>query len=233
MAPSRSTCAGWKVQQDPKRQLKVLILDLYVAWLDDPTLCIGINRNNNAYRVNSRYNALHISRKILDVVDVLADTGYLDYLHGSHDRVNNGRFSRTSRIRPSLKLQDKFKELSVSPLDVDQHYQQQTVILTDYETDAEGNYTKSNRKKKGKDKDYEDTDFTKDIRRDLEAYNELLQQAYIDIATLEEPFIVRTKKDGSTQRIKIDQSKKFVRRIFSRGDWNYNGRLYGGFWQQV
>ena len=173
-----------KGKSDPKRQLKVLILDLYVAWLDDPTLCIGINRNNNAYRVNSRYNALHISRKILDVVDVLADTGYLDYLHGSHDRVNNGRFSRTSRIRPSLKLQDKFKELSVSPLDVDQHYQQQTVILTDYETDAEGNYTKSNRKKKGKDKDYEDTDFTKDIRRDLEAYNELLQQAYIDIATL-------------------------------------------------
>ena len=222
-----------KGKSDPKRQLKVLILDLYVAWLDDPTLCIGINRNNNAYRVNSRYNALHISRKILDVVDVLADTGYLDYLHGSHDRVKNGRFSRTSRIRPSLKLQDKFKELSVSPLDVDQHYQQQTVILTDYETDAEGNYTKSNRKKKGKDKDYEDTDFTKDIRRDLEAYNELLQQAYIDIATLEEPFIVRTKKDGSTQRIKIDQSKKFVRRIFSRGDWNYNGRLYGGFWQQV
>ena len=222
-----------KGKSDPKRQLKVLIIDLYVAWLDDPTLCIGINRNNNAYRVNSRYNALHISRKILDVVDVLADTGYLDYLHGSHDRVNNGRFSRASRIRPSLKLQDKFKELSVSPLDVDQHYQQQTVILTDYETDAEGNYTKSNRKKKGEDKDYEDTDFTKDIRRDLQAYNELLQQAYIDIATLEEPFIVRTKKDGSTQRIKIDQSKKFVRRIFSRGDWNYNGRFYGGFWQQV
>ena len=50
---------------------------------------------------------------------------------------------------------------------------------------------------------------------------------------MEEPFVVRTKKDGSTQRIKIDQSKKFVRRIFSRGDWNYNGTFYGGFWQQV
>jgi hypothetical protein len=50
---------------------------------------------------------------------------------------------------------------------------------------------------------------------------------------LEEPFVVRTKKDSTTQRIKIDQSKKFVRRIFSRGDWNCNGRFYGGFWQQV
>ena len=50
---------------------------------------------------------------------------------------------------------------------------------------------------------------------------------------MEEPFVVRTKKDGLTQRIKIDQSKKFVRRIFSRGDWNYNGSFYGRFWQQV
>ena len=222
-----------KGKSDPKRQLKVLLLDLYVAWLDDPTLCIGGNRNNNAYQVNSRYNALHISRKIVDVVDVLADTGYLDYRHGSHDRTHNGKFSRTSRIRPSLRLQDKFAEMSLSPLDVDHNYLQETIILTDYETDKEGNYTKANGKKKRKFIEYDDTDFTNDIRRDLEDYNQLLAETYIDIATLEEPFVVRTKKDGTIQRIKIDQSKKFVRRIFSRGDWSCNGRFYGGFWQQV
>ena len=222
-----------KGKSDPKRQLKVLLLDLYVAWLDDPTLCIGVNRNNNAYQVNSRYNALHISRKIVDVVDALADTRYLDYRHGSHDRTNNGIFSRTSRIRPSLKLQDKFAELSVSPFDIDHNYEQETVILTDYETDEEGNYTKSNGKKKRQYIEYNDTNFTNDIRRDLEAYNQLLADTHVDLATLEEPFVVRTKKDGTTQRIKIDQSKKFVRRIFSRADWNCNGRFYGGFWQQV
>ena len=31
-----------KGKSDPKRQLKVLLLDLYLAWLDDSTLCIGI-----------------------------------------------------------------------------------------------------------------------------------------------------------------------------------------------
>jgi hypothetical protein len=222
-----------KGKSDPKRQLKVLLLDLYVAWLDDPTLCIGVNRNNNAYQVNTRYNALHISRKVVDVVDVLADTEYLDYLHGSHDRVNNGMFSRTSRIRPSLRLQDKFAELSLSPLDIDHNYLQETLILTDYETDEEGNYRKPNGKRRRKFIEYNDTDFTNDIRRDLETYNQLLADTYVDIATLEEPFVVRTKKDGTTQRIKIDQSKKFVRRIFSRGNWVYNGRFYGGFWQQV
>ena len=222
-----------KGKSDPIRQLKVLLLDLFVAWLDDPTLCIGINRNNNAYQVNSRYNALHISRKIVSLIDVLVEGNYLDYLHGSHDRVNEGMFSKTSRIRPSLQLQDKFSKLVLSPLEIEHNYRQETVILTDYETDAEGNYTKSNGKKKRQYIEYDDTDFTKDIRKDLVAYNQLLYDTYIDIATLEEPFVVRTKKDGTTQRIKIDQSKKFVRRIFSRGDWKYNGRFYGGFWQQV
>jgi len=222
-----------KGKSNPKRQLKVLLIDLYVAWLDDPTLCIGVNRNSNAYKVNTRYNALHISRKIVSLIDVLVEANYLNYLHGSHDRVNDGMFSRTSRIRASLQLQDKFSGLVLSPLGIDHNYLQETVILTDYETDEEGNYTKSNGKKKRQYIEYEDTGFTNNIRRDLEAYNELLQQAYIDIATLEEPFVVRTKKDGTTQRIKIDQSKKFVRRIFSRADWNCNGRFYGGFWQQV
>ena len=222
-----------KGKSNPKRQLKVLLIDLYVAWLDDPTLCIGVNRNSNAYKVDTRYNAIHISRKIVSLIDVLVEANHLDYLHGSHDRTHNGKFSRTSRVRPSLQLQDKFSGLVLSPSDIEHNYLQETVILTDYETDAEGTYTKSNGKKKRQFIEYDDTVFTKDIRRDLEAYNEILQQAYIDIAILEEPFIVRTKKDGSTQRIKIDQSKKFVRRIFSRGDWNCNGRFYGGFWQQV
>ena len=227
---SKSNNSG---KSDPKKQLKVLLLDLYVAWLEDPTLSVGISRNNNSYIVNSRYNALHISRKIVDIVDVLVIEEYLDYLHGSYDRQGHGQFNRTSRIRPTLKLQDQFNQLTISGYDIEHHNQEETVILTDYETDEEGNYTKSNGRRKRLFIDYTDTPDSNQIRRDLAAYNDLLQQTYIDIYTLEEPYVVRTKKDGTTQRIKIDQSKKFVRRIFSRASWERNGRFYGGFWQQV
>ena len=220
-------------KSDPKKQLKVLLLDLYVAWLDDPTLSVGVSRNNNSYSVNSRYNALHISRKIVDIVDVLVMEEYLDFVQGSHDRQGNGQFNRTSRIRPTLKLQDHLAQFAVSDYDIDHHHQEETVILTDYETDEEGNYTKSNGRKKRLFIEYLDTPDTNQIRRDLAAYNELLRQTYIDIATLEEQYVVRTKQDGTTQSIKIDQSKKFVRRIFSRASWGLNGRFYGGFWQQV
>ena len=220
-------------KSDPKKQLKVLLLDLYVAWLEDPSLCVGVSRNNNSYTVGSRYNALHISRKIVDIVDVLVIEEYLDGIKGSNHRQGNGKSNKTSRIRPTLKLQDQFAQLTVSDYDIDHHHQEETVILTDYETNEEGNYTKSNGRKKRLLIEYLDTPDTNQIRRDLAAYNELLRQTYVDIATLEDPFVVRTKKDDKTQRIKIDQSKKFVRRIFSRGDWNCNGRFYGGFWQQV
>ena len=73
----------------------------------------------------------------------------------------------------------------LSPLDIEHNYLQETVILTDYETDAEGTYTMSNGKKKRQFIEYDDTDFTNDIRRGLEAYNQLLRDTYVDIATLE------------------------------------------------
>jgi len=48
----------------PKRILKVLLIDLYVTWLDGPDLCIGIARSDGAWRPTSRYNATHIPKKL-------------------------------------------------------------------------------------------------------------------------------------------------------------------------
>ena len=58
---------GNKAKSEPKKQFKVLLLDLYVAWLDDPELSIGVGMSNSAYKKNARYNALHISAKIIQV----------------------------------------------------------------------------------------------------------------------------------------------------------------------
>ena len=66
----------------------------------------------------------------------------------------------------------------------------------------------------------------------LYAYNSLLHKTYIDIATLEKPYIERENKVGR-QRIAINQNNKFVSRIFSRGSWKNNGWFYGGFLQQL
>ena len=46
-----------------KKLLKVVLLDLYVAWCTDPELMIMFSRDNNAYKAKSRYNEIHIERK--------------------------------------------------------------------------------------------------------------------------------------------------------------------------
>ena len=50
-----------------KESLRVLILDLYVKWLKDPSLSIGFNKTKSSYKVGSRYNGLHIPEKVIEV----------------------------------------------------------------------------------------------------------------------------------------------------------------------
>ena len=219
--------------------LKLILIDLYVAWKTDPELSIGVARGNGAYKVNSRYNALFISSRIREVIDLLISRDYLDSIGGSHDRVGKGQGSHTSRIRASSKLREAFKKLTIEPYHLNLNHNQECIILSDYDTDDEGNFVRmvkgNSTVKKRIFVEYKDTDNPNLVSRrsDLQKYNKLLKQTYVDIPALEEPFITRQLKNGNTQRVQINQTGKFVRRIFSRGSWEMNGRFYGGFWQQI
>ncbi len=65
-----------------KKHLKVVLLDLYVAWCEDPTRKIAYSRNSNDYDAGSRYNELHISRLTIKVIDRLVEAGLLDHKLG-------------------------------------------------------------------------------------------------------------------------------------------------------
>ena len=62
---------GPKQSKIKKKHLKLVLLDLYVAWSIDPSLKTSFSRDGNAYLGESRYNKLHITRKTIDVVDRL------------------------------------------------------------------------------------------------------------------------------------------------------------------
>ena len=76
--------SGPKPKQSFRYQLRVLILDLYVAWLDDPDLCIGVSMSQNDWKTWSRYNALRISKKIIPLIQGLAEAGPIDLARGSY-----------------------------------------------------------------------------------------------------------------------------------------------------
>ncbi len=218
------------------KQLRVLLVDLYVAWLGDPSLSIGISRSNNSYTPKSRYNGLHISKDILEVVDALVAIDLLDHHNFRNDRMYGGKFSRTSRYRPSKKLQDRFSKLQDLVFDISYNEKEETIFLTDFDTDELGNFIRTkDRKKRTFLVNYEDHDDPRIVqwRKTLNKYNDLLAQNHIDISSLDKPHIERKTKDDKIQRVSIGRGNQFAKRVFSRSSWDLNGRFYGGWWQQV
>ena len=103
-----------------------------------------------------------------------------------HDRVNNGRFGGASR-EPSLSWISSQNYLTI------RCYRQLLARNSDphgLRNRYEGTYTKSNGKKKRRSK-YDDGTLPRHSK-DLEIPS-TARDTYVDIATLEEPFVVRTK----------------------------------------
>ena len=191
-------------------------MDLFVAWLDDPSLNIAIHRDVNCYEFGSRYNALHISKLTITIVDKLVEVGLVAQAIGFLDRERNQ--GRITRIWPTYNLVEQFKEARFGRYDVQCHDSQESIILKDAE---------------GKEIGYNDNQHTRSMRSMLSDYNGLLSRTFIDIPNLELPFIeLEGSRDHRINRISVDQSSKFIRRIFNRGSWNKGGRFYGGWWQR-
>lgn len=232
---------GPKPKARLKNQFKALILDLYVAWADDPELALGVSRDEGAWKVGSRYNALHLSKVILEFIDRMRseEVGLLDYKGGRHDKANPSN-SRTSRIRASEKLRAMFEAAEFGVEAITYAPTKEVIWLKsskapDDEIDDAEEVVPTDARSVWLE--YQDTPEVAAMRERLQAYNALLQRTFIDVASLEEPYVERRikkgKQAGKLVRYRIGQDKKFVRRIFNRGEWHFNGRFYGGFWQQI
>jgi len=200
-----------------RKALKTLLIDLYVGWVDDSLLVTAFSRSNSTYR-QGRYNELHISPKVKDVVDQLVDAGYLLEKPGFKDRRKGGS-GRVSRIWPTTRLEDLFRDARFGVADVViSAPDRERVIL-----------------KKGKDEDpkkglidYRDTDQTRAMRDQLVRYQALLDRHHIDVCSLEEPVI----KQGNGL-LRIGREHVFICRIFNDGSFDRGGRYFGGWWQII
>ena len=98
---ARSSRRGRPPKTGPKSRLKVLLLDLSVAWSSDPDLRIGVAMSKSGNRVN-RYNARHISSIMIELVNTLVDKGPID------NQVGNEAARKTNHIWPTQALIDEF-----------------------------------------------------------------------------------------------------------------------------
>jgi hypothetical protein len=201
-------------ERTAKKLVKVLLLDLYVAWSADPELRIMFSRDNNAYKAKSRYNELHVGKKIIEIVDALVDFGVLHQKIGFNDRVSGVAFQ--ARIWASEGLKAQFKEAKFHQFHIQSLEEREPIVLRDENKD---------------DDEYQSDEKIRAMRRVLTDYNDLLSNTHIDIYHLEKP-VIEIGAGKKKMRLQINQQDKFVRRIFNNSRWDQGGRFYGGWWQR-
>jgi hypothetical protein len=217
---------GPKPKTSFRSQFRVVLLDLWVAWKEDPALSLGVPLSSNAWATTSRYNALHISKKVIPIIGRMRELGLVDFAKGSYHGPGETA-NRNSRIRAAPRLVAYFETCALSLRQVAHHPDQECIILKAKDDPADI----------AKPIEYEDTEQTVAMRAVLRDYNALLAKTFIDIPSLDESYVSREitsgPREGETERVSTEPARTFVRRIFSRGSWDLNGRFYGGWWQQV
>ena len=198
-----------------KKLLKVILLDLYVAWCTDPELMIMFSRDNNAYKAKSRYNEIHIGKKVIGVVDNLVNEGIIKEKRGFNDQISGIGFQ--SRLWASPSLQEKFKSARFYQFQFCNHEGRESIVLRDED--------------KKDVKKYRDNAVTNYSRSILADYNALLDETHIDILDLDKP-VIEIGSGSKKMKLAISQRDKFVRRIFNNKRWDQGGRFYGGWWQR-
>ena len=197
------------------RSLKLLILNLYLAWKNEGASCVAISRDNNSYKARSRYNSLGISRIVVDVLDLLIDRGYVEQKIGWADPLTNRSYY--TRIWGTKKLQALFEEVEFSPLDLEYDSNRETIILRDGE---------------GEDIEYADATAVCRMRAVVERYNNFLSHFFIDIPTLESGAIC-VPSGKSENWFYVNNGPNFTYRVFNRNSFELGGRFYGGWWQNI
>ena len=157
-------------QNIQKKHIKVIVLDLYVRYLEDKEGYISYYRMKGKYEKNTRYNQLYISFVSVKVIDSLENLRYIEHTKGHYDRTG-ARASHMSRMRADEKLIDLIvNKHQITPNMVETHKHTECIILRDKDENG-----------KQVDIPYTDDANTNTMRKDLYAYNNLLRRSHLDV----------------------------------------------------
>tara|TARA_R110002012_G_scaffold314755_1_gene527787 strand:- start:530 stop:2311 length:1782 start_codon:yes stop_codon:yes gene_type:complete len=205
-----------------KHLLKVLLLNVFANYHTATDSWTGFPKTRNYYNKKSRYNSNQVSKKIIEIMELLVSKKYLIF-HGGYNSQNSYQNSYTSRIKASKKLVGIFykhkmdnKKLGIRP-DVE-------LIIV--------------KKKRGKNNfpiEYEDTPSIIVKRQLCKHYNNLLHRSHIDCVDVPDTGIFI---GNSKYPIHVSQNNKLVKRILINhedddGSFLLYGRYHGGFWTQM
>jgi hypothetical protein len=212
-----------------KRHLKVVLIDLYVAWLNDPDLNIAVHMTTGAYsdgtvfnKGKSRYNELNIKVSMIEIVHRLHEADLIGFQKGFEGSPEWQGY--ISRIWPKDKLTRLFENAAFGEFDIGYTDNRETIILRDEDKD---------------EVEYTDKTHIKQMRLAVQQYNKLLGKTFIDIQSVDKPARIelpegkRRRRSNRRVFVNITHHDKFVRRIFNNKSFSDGGRFYGGWWQRI
>ena len=210
-----------------KKHLKLILLDLYVAWLTDPELNLAVNMTRDYYSKNfgtntTRYNEINISAKTIAIIHTLYDFDLIGYVKRKKAQEGYDR-GFISRIWSTSKMCEMFRQSVLSEFMIYSHHDRAVIVMRDEHK---------------VDFPFEDNEETLSMASVVKRYNDLLERTFIDIGETNFPFLNIKKKLGNKNenkphRVYISHKGKFTYRVFNNSDWIRSGRFYGGFWQRI
>jgi hypothetical protein len=212
-------------QNSKKRNLKLILLNLLSAWVDDPNLNIAVHMSSTAYndgtfcsKGRSRYNELKISGTIIEVVNFLKDARLIGR---KETWLGAGGKGFVNLIWPTDELIKMFSSYALGASNISYHPDREPIVLLNRSQQTV---------------EYQDNKRIQKMRLFMQEYNSLLARTFIDISSVSRVLKVPTKNLQNTKlnnQISISNRNKFVKRVFVNNRFSGNGVFAGGWWQQV
>lgn len=207
--------------QRAKNHLKVLLIDLYLAFLDDPKLTIGLPMYPGAYTPRSIWRSIHVTSMIIPIVKQAAKVGLLELWTGNEIQ------KRVSRVRPTATLKKLFKKSLSEGYYFELQNSLRPPIIFRRSKDKHTNYL-PHEVPNLKEQDMTQLARTAGV---IIEYNARINSAYIDIPDLNGKKLKVSKSGRQVTYLHLSQSNKHIQQIYNDFSMYSGGRFYGGFWQ--
>lgn len=200
-----------------KDNLRVVLVNLYAAYIESDKLFVGYARNQKKYSAKlAKYNKNNVRFCLVNIVDLLGDAGYIaDHKHGFYIKTT-GR-GRQARVRASRKLIELMNKSGVLQSHIE--CRRELIVLR-----AE----KEKGHPRGQLLDYDETPEVAKMRANLCRINDLLLTADIRFElSPEERKTLVVQLNLKDSIYPSTRTSKVLYRVFNNGKFTNGGRFYG------
>ena len=189
-----------------KKHLWLLLKDLAINWLQSETQYLAIKLNKNAYSPGTVYHHLEFKYNATSkLIEILQIDDLIEFHQGFNDRDRG--IGYISRFKAAANLIGMFQDFGVKE-SINRIYPIAKPLSSIEIRDASKRAI-----------DFVPTAQVKAMIDEVARYNEALEVTNIDVTL-----------DGYPFPVKIDLTRKFVRRIFNNNTIEQGGRLAGAWW---